>query len=108
MRAVSPIPGICMVGATTIAAIVTDPKAFKSGRGLAGWTALVPRQDSTGSTPACAVFDAPRWYPWLTTPLARRPFKVVAAALANKTARIAWVLRAKGGTYRPPQLAATV
>ena len=34
------------------------------------------------------------------------PFKVVAVALANKMARIAWALLAKGGTYRAPALAA--
>jgi len=38
--------------------------------------------------------------------LARRPFKVVAVALANKMARIAWALLARGGTYRAPQLVA--
>jgi transposase len=38
--------------------------------------------------------------------LARKPFKVVAVALANKMARIAWALLAKGGTYRAPALAA--
>ncbi len=37
---------------------------------------------------------------------ARRPFKVVAVALANKMARIAWALLAKGGTYRAPALTA--
>jgi hypothetical protein len=37
---------------------------------------------------------------------ARRPFKVVAIALANKMARIAWALLARGGTYRVPALAA--
>jgi hypothetical protein len=36
----------------------------------------------------------------------RRPFKVVAIALANKMARVAWVLLARGGTYRVPALAA--
>jgi len=45
-------------------------------------------------------------YPWLTRLVARRPFKVVAVALANKMARIAWALLAKGGTYRAPQLTA--
>ena len=45
-------------------------------------------------------------YPKLTQLLARRPFKVVAVALANKMARIAWALLAKGETYRAPQLAA--
>ena len=48
----------------------------------------------------------PEKYPWLTQLLARRPFKVVAIALANKMARVAWVLLARGGTYRVPTLAA--
>ena len=43
---------------------------------------------------------------WLAQLLARRPFKVVAVALANKMARVAWALLAKGGTYRAPVLAA--
>ena len=48
----------------------------------------------------------PEKYPWLTQLLARKPFKVAAVALANKTARIAWALLAKGGTYRAPALVA--
>ena len=48
----------------------------------------------------------PEKYPWLTQLLARKPFKVVAVALANKMARIAWALLAKGGTYRAPALVA--
>jgi transposase len=48
----------------------------------------------------------PEKYPWLTQLLARKPFKVVAIALANKMARTAWALLAKGGTYRAPALAA--
>ena len=59
---------------------------------------------------ACAVLryarQQPQKYPWLTQLLARKPFKVVAVALANKMARIAWALLAKGGTYRAPALAA--
>src|SRR5215470_7535092 len=50
----------------------------------------------------------PEKYPWLTGLLARRPFNVVAVALANKMARIAWALLAKGGTYRAPQIVAAV
>jgi len=38
--------------------------------------------------------------------MARRPFKVVAIALANKLARIAWALLASGGHYRPRLAAA--
>ena len=50
----------------------------------------------------------PEKHPWLIQLLARRPAKVVAVALANKTARIAWAVLAKGGTYRAPALAASV
>jgi len=124
------IPGIGVIGATAIAATVPDPKVFGSGRGFAAWIGLVPREDSTGGKQklgpiskrgdrylrrilvvgACAVLryarHKPEKYPWLTQLLARKPFKVVAVALANKMARIAWALLAKGGTYRVPALAA--
>ena len=42
------IPGIGLVGATAIVATITDPKAFRSGRDMAAWIGLVPRQDLTG------------------------------------------------------------
>jgi transposase len=48
----------------------------------------------------------PEKYPWLTKLLARKPFKVVAVALANKMARIAWALLVKGGPYRARALVA--
>src|SRR5258707_7590755 len=51
--------------------------------------------------------ENPGKYPWLTQLLARRPFKVVAVALANKMARTVWALLAHGGTYRAPELADT-
>ena len=103
------------------------------GIGIVGATArigLVPRQDSTGGRQklgpiskqgdrylrrilvvgAIAVLrrarQQPERHPWLTQLLARKPFRVVAVALANKMARIAWALLAKGGTYRAPKLAA--
>jgi transposase len=129
-RRLETIPGIGFIGATAIEATVTDPTAFRSGRDFAAWIGLVPRQDSTGGKQklgpiseqgdrylrrilvvgAHAVLryakQNPEKYPWLTQLLARRPFKVVAVALANKMARVAWALLAHGGTYRAPRLAA--
>jgi hypothetical protein len=48
----------------------------------------------------------PEKNPWIIKLLARMPAKKAAVALANKTARIAWALLAKGGTYRQPKLPA--
>ena len=41
-----------------------------------------------------------RVYPWVTQLLARKPAKVVAVAIANKTARIAWAVLTKKEIYR--------
>jgi transposase len=41
--------------------------------------------------------------PWLKALLSRRPFKVAAVALANKTARIIWALLTKRGAYHRPE-----
>ena len=125
------IPGIGVIGASAIAATVADPTVFRSGRDFAAWIGLVPRQDLTGGKQklgpiskqgdrylrrilivgAISVLrrarENPGKFPWLTQLLARRPFKVVAVALANKMARMAWALLAHGGTYRAPELAET-
>jgi transposase len=124
------IPGIGIVGATAIAATVTDPKVFRSGRDFAAWIGIVPREDSTGGkhklgpiskrgdqylrrilvVGAHAVLKRarhqPEKYPWVTRLLERKPFRVVAVAVANKMARVAWALLARGGSYRAPAFAA--
>jgi transposase len=129
-RRLESIPGIGMIGATAIAATITDPGAFKSGRDLAAWIGLVPKQNSTGGKErlgsiskqgdrylrrllvagAMAVVQHvrlhPGKHPWIAKLLARKPAKVVAIAVANKTARIAWAIMSKGGTYRSPALVA--
>ncbi len=131
-RRLETIPGIGVIGATAIAATVTDPTVFKSGREFAAWIGLVPRQISSGGKErlgsiskqgdrylrkllvvgATAVLRHarahPDKHPWLMQLLARRPAKVVAVARANKMARIAWAVLATGETYRAPVLAVTV
>ena len=123
------IPGIGIVGATAIAATVPDPKVFRSGRDFAAWIGIVPREDSTGGkhklgpiskrgdqylrrilvVGAHAVLKRarhqPEKYPWVTRLLECKPFRVVAVAVANKMARVAWALLARGGSYRAPAFA---
>ncbi len=120
------IPGIGIIGATAIAATVTDPGQFKSGRDLAAWVGLVPKQHSTGgkvrlgsiskqgdrylrrllvvgATSVVKLAKIFPWkYPWVAKLLAKKPAKVVAIAVANKLARIAWAIMSKGETFRPP------
>jgi transposase len=121
------IPGVGPALATALVASVPDPKAFRSGRHFSAWIGLVPRQHSSGgkdrlgsiskqgdrylrglfTAGALAVIRYAKIHgighrPWLTTLLARRPTKVAAIALANKLARIAWAMMAKGERYKEP------
>jgi transposase len=129
-RRLETIPGIGMIGATAIAATIAEPGAFKTGRDLAAWIGLVPRQYSTGGKEklgsiskqgdrylrrllvlgATAVIQHarrhPQKHPWIIRLLSSKPAKLVAVAVANKMARIAWAIMAKGGTYKTPELVA--
>jgi transposase len=123
------IPGIGPIIATAIAATVPDPNVFRSGREFAAWLGLVPRQSSTGgkarlggiskrgagylrrllvnsahTVPVCS--KAAKAHPWLTSLRGRKPRLVVAVALANKTARVAWAVMSRQDTYRPAAVAA--
>jgi transposase len=121
------IPGVGPALATALIASVADPKAFRSGRDFSAWIGLVPKQNSSGgkdrlgsiskqgdrylrslfTAGALAVIRYAKIHgtkhrPWLAALLARRPTKVAAIALANKLARMAWAMMAKGERYKQP------
>jgi transposase len=120
-------PGVGPALATALVATVADPRAFRSGRNFSAWIGLVPKQHSSGGKDrlgsiskqgdrylrclfvagALAVIRYAKIHgtkhrPWLTSLLARRPTKVAAIALANKIARMAWAMMAKGERYKEP------
>ena len=121
------IPGVGPMLATALVACVADPKVFRSGRNFSAWIGLVPKQHSSGGKDrlgsiskqgdrylrslfmagALAVIryakiNGTKHRPWLTALLARRPVKVAAIALANKIARVAWAMMARGELYKQP------
>jgi transposase len=123
------IPGVGIMGASAIAATVADPSLFKSGREFAAWLGMTPRQNSSGGKErlgrtskrgdkyirslliagAVAVLRHARTRPtrdgeWVRGLLARKPTKVAAVALANKTARIVWAVMARGDGYKAKEV----
>lgn len=86
------IPGVGILTATALSASIPDPSVFKSGREFAAFLGLVPR--AGGNTSATGV--------WMRSLLERKPARVVTVAVANKNARIAWAILARGETYRAP------
>jgi len=130
-RRLSTIPGVGPITASALAATITDPTLFRSGRHLAAWLGLVPRQHSTGGKAKLgritkmgdqylrkllivgmtAVIRSARRtkapaFAWVNALLERRPARLVSVALANKAARIAWAILIRGETYRAPAITA--
>lgn len=130
-RRLATIPGVGVLAAAAIAAMVPDPSFFRSGREFAAWLGLVPKQNSSGGkerlgriskqgnhyvrrllvlgatsmlrlAPARSAPGAT----WVNGLLERRPARLVTVAMANKMARIAWALLARKETYRAPTMAA--
>lgn len=119
------VPGIGPITASAILAGVPDIQGFRSGRDFGAWLGLVPRQNSSGGkdrlgritkmgdrtirrllvTGALSVI---RWArakegfaeTWLGRLIGRKPLKLAAVALANKTARVIWAMLSRGEAYR--------
>jgi len=119
------VPGVGPMVATALVASVADGKVFKSGREMAAWLGLVPRQHSTGGKPKLLGISkrgdtylrkliihgaraALRWTDkkndkrsvWATSLKERRGQNVAAVALANKIVRTAWVLITRNEDYQ--------
>ncbi len=121
-RRLAAIPGVGLLGATALVAMMGDPAAFRSGREFAAWLGLVPRHSGTGGrvrmlgiskrgdaylrtllihgarSALTNVKAPPQWQVRLAS---RHPLNVAAVALANKTARTAWALLAHDREYNP-------
>ena len=116
-RSLAEVPGVGPVIATAFAATVPDATAFRSGRHLAAWLGLVPRQHASGGKvrqlglskrgdgylrrqlihgARALVWRTPgragKLWAWINGLRQRRPFNVVVAAVANKLARILWAM----------------
>jgi len=119
------VPGVGPMVATALVASVADGKVFKSGREMAAWLGLVPRQHSTGGKPKLLGISKRgdtylrkliihgaratlRWTDkkndkrsvWATSLKERRGQNVAAVALANKIVRTAWVLITRNEDYQ--------
>lgn len=118
------VPGVGLITATALVATIGDARNFKSGKELAAWLGLVPRQHSTGGKQtllgiskrgdsylrkllvhgarALTYYASKKTDPdhWLKKLIERRHVNVAAVAQANKTARIVWALLAHGREFR--------
>jgi transposase len=121
------IPGVGVIAATALAASVSEPERFRSGRQFAASLGLTPLQKSSGGKEKMgriskmgdrylrkllvvgmtSLVRRARTAPAAVDPripamLERRPARVVTVAAANRTARVAWAIMTRGGTYRKP------
>jgi transposase len=125
-RRLAQIPGVGPIGASMLVMKTPTPEAFRSARHFAAWLGLTPKDHSTAGKVRLGVItragdealrsvlvvgatavirhahrSQARVSPWLAALLKRKPPKLVAVALANKIARIAWKLMMTGEIYQP-------
>ena len=122
-RRLAKVPGIGPIGATLLMMKTPAPEMFRSGRQFAAWIGLTPKNHSTAGKVKLGVITRAgddalrsvlvvgataviqhvrrggRGSPWIIDLLKRKPPKLVAVALANKLARIAWKLMVTGESY---------
>ena len=132
-RRIATVPGVGLLGATAMAATVTDPTQFRSGRQFAAWLGLTPLNNSSGGkdrlgriskmgdqylrrllvTGMTSLVRRNRHHPNSADPrinalLARKPVRLVTVAMANRAARAIWAIMVRGEIYRMPALGSAV
>lgn len=131
-RLLATIPGVGVITATAMAAMVPDPAYFGSGRAFAAWIGLTPKMRSSGGKErlgritkmgsrylrtllvvgATAVIRSARmndasWLTaWVRELLSKKPARLVSVALANKMARVVWAVLARGQAFQPSMVRA--
>jgi transposase len=122
-RRLAKIPSVGPIGAALLQMKTPAPELFRSGRQFAAWIGLTPKDHSTAGKVRLGVITRAgdealrsvlvlgataviqqvrrggRAEPWIVELLKRKPPKLAAVALANKTARIAWKLMVTGESY---------
>jgi transposase len=118
--------GVGPLTATALVAAVGDARQFANGRQMSAALGLTPRQHSSGgrerllgiskrgdaylrtllihgarSVIRTAASKDDRLSQWVTRLAARSHINVAAAALANKTTRMAWAMLSRGTNYQP-------
>jgi transposase len=126
-KRIATVPGVGLLGATALAATVTDPTQFHSGRQFAAWLGLTPLQNSSGGKERqgriskmgdqylrrllvigmTALVGRNKRRPAsadsrITALLARKPVRLATVAMANRTARAIWAIMVRGEVYRAP------
>jgi len=119
------IPGVGPITASAIVATVGTGRQFNNGREFAAWLGLTPLNRSSGGKERLGRIskmgdqyirrllvigmmsrmrqikqNPERYDPWFAGILARKPGKVAAVAMANKTARMVWAVLIHNEPYR--------